>query len=368
MSASQAVVGADHGDASDSAVDLDVQAAPQAVIERALFEVKRVVVGQDALIERLMTCVIAGGNCLLEGPPGLAKTLAAKTLATVLGGQFARVQFTPDLLPADILGTRIYQPSREAFDIELGPVFANVVLADEINRASPKVQSALLEVMAEHQVSIAGVSHQVPNPFIVLATQNPIESEGVYSLPEAQQDRFLMKVLVDYPNDREEAEIVRRVGVRVPAVEQVLTPAAWASLRSMASEAFVHDAVLDYAVRLVAATRRPADFGLADLAPAISFGASPRATLGLVSASRALALMRGRRYVLPADVFRVAPEILRHRLVLSYEALANDIDSEYVVRRILEVVWAAEVTQNPGELAPASAAPTAVTDRGSQPS
>jgi MoxR-like ATPase len=359
-------VSTEHEQSPVSSIEVDLEGAPQVVIERALFEVKKVVVGQDALIERLMTCVIAGGHCLLEGPPGLAKTLAAKTLATVLGGQFARVQFTPDLLPADILGTRIYQPSRETFDIELGPVFANVVLADEINRASPKVQSALLEVMAERQVSIAGVSHQVPNPFIVLATQNPIESEGVYSLPEAQQDRFLMKVLVDYPNDREEAEIVRRVGVAVPVVEPVLSPEAWSSLRASAAEAFVHDAVLDYAVRLVAATRRPADFGLADLAPAISFGASPRATLGLIAAARALALMRGRRYVLPTDVFRVAPEVLRHRVVLSYEALANDIDSEYIVRRILEVVWAAEVTQNPGDLVPAASASVATTsmDRG----
>jgi MoxR-like ATPase len=355
---------------SNSSNDQNLQAAqlastgvdekPEVVLERALFEVKKVVVGQDSMIERLMICVIANGHCLLEGPPGLAKTLAAKTLATVLGGQFARVQFTPDLLPADILGTRIYQPSKEAFDIELGPVFANVVLADEINRASPKVQSALLEVMAERQVSIAGISHPVPEPFIVLATQNPIESEGVYALPEAQQDRFLMKVIIDYPNDREEAEIVRRVGVRIPSVDQVLTPQLWSSLKTLAADAFVHDAVVDYAVRLVAATRRPDDFGLPEYATYIAYGASPRATLGLIAASRALALMRGRRYVLPTDVFSVAPEILRHRLVLSYEALANDVDAEQIIARLLRVVWAPQVSPGPVPTAPAPVEPPKV--------
>lgn len=315
-----------------------------ATIERALFEVKKVVVGQDAMVERLMISVIAGGHCLLEGPPGLAKTLAARTLATVLGGQYSRVQFTPDLLPADILGTRIYRPSAEKFDIELGPIFANVVLADEINRASPKVQSALLEVMAERQVSIGGVAHPVPSPFIVLATQNPIESEGVYALPEAQQDRFLMKVLVNYPSDREELEIVRRVGVRTPTVERVLTPQQWEALRSEASGSFVHDAVVDYAVRIVAATRRPAEFGMPEFAPFISYGVSPRATLGLVAAARALALMRGRRYVLPIDIYHVAPDVLRHRLVLSYEALASDVDAEQIIHRLLSVIWAPQVT------------------------
>lgn len=339
------------GDTSELTTPPDIEKAPEAVIERALFEVKRVVVGQDAMIERLMICAITGGHCLLEGPPGLAKTLAAKTIATVLGGKFARVQFTPDLLPADITGTRIYRPSRETFDVELGPVFANVVLADEINRASPKVQSALLEVMAEQQVSIGGISHKVPNPFIVLATQNPIENEGVYALPEAQQDRFLMKVLVSYPSDREEAEIVRRVGVSTPVAWQVLTPELWSSLRSIAADAFVHDAVVDYAVRLVAATRRPADFGLPEFAPCISYGASPRATLGLIAASRTLALMRGRRYVLPMDVFHVAPDVLRHRLVLSYEAMANEITAEQIVQQLLKVVWAPQVSQAPTKVA-----------------
>ena len=338
----------------------DIDSSPDAAIERALFEVKRVVVGQDHMLERLVICLIAGGHCLLEGPPGLAKTLAAKTLANVAGGDFARVQFTPDLLPADILGTRIYQPSKETFNVELGPVFANVVLADEINRASPKVQSALLEVMAEGQVSIGGTTHKVPNPFIVLATQNPIESDGVYSLPEAQQDRFLMKVLLNYPSDREEVEIVRRVGVSTPSVDRVLSPELWARLRELAANAFVHDAVVDYAVRLVAATRRPGDFGVAEFDKLIAFGASPRATLGLIASARALALMQGRRYVLPLDVFRVAPDVLRHRLVLSYEAMANDVDAQQIVERILAVVWAPELTPGPARTDESGTTQTAV--------
>ena len=319
-------------------------ANPEDLLEEALFEIKRVVVGQDAMVERLLVCAVAGGHCLLEGPPGLAKTLAAKTLATVLGGTFARVQFTPDLVPADVVGTRIYRPSREAFDIETGPVFANVVLADEINRASPRVQSALLEVMAERQVSIGGVSHVVPTPFLVLATQNPIESEGVYALPEAQRDRFLMKVLVDYPSDREETEIVRRVSVCPPTAANVLQPASWKHLQDLAAGVFVHDAVVDYAVRVVAATRRPGEHGLAELTPFVAFGASPRATLGLVAASRALALMRRRRYVLPRDVFDVAADVLRHRLVLSYEAMASEVSAEQVVRQVLSTVWAPQIT------------------------
>lgn len=322
----------------------DEELTTQGLIERALFEVKKVVVGQDEMIERLMVSLLAGGHCLLEGPPGLAKTLAAKTLATVVGGDFNRIQFTPDLLPADILGTRIYQPSTESFSVELGPVFANVVLADEINRASPKVQSALLEVMAEQQVSIGGQTFKVPEPFIVLATQNPIESEGVYPLPEAQRDRFLMKVLLNYPSDREEVEIVRRVSVRIPEASAILTPTKWHRLRTIAANAFVHDAVADYAVRLVAATRRPAEFGLPDLEDKISYGASPRATLGLIAAGRALAIMRGRNYVLPVDVFHVAPDVLRHRLVLSYEALASEVGADDVVDRITSHIWAPKLT------------------------
>jgi MoxR-like ATPase len=335
----------DEGDDMNDSTDPSTRIVePDALLEQALFEVKRVVVGQDAMIERLLICAVAGGHCLLEGPPGLAKTLAAKTIATVLGGTYARVQFTPDLVPADVVGTRIYRPSREAFDIETGPVFANVVLADEINRASPKVQSALLEVMAERQVSIGGISHPVPKPFMVLATQNPIESEGVYALPEAQRDRFLMKVLVGYPDDREEAEIVRRVGVSMPSPANVLDPDTWESLRALAASVFVHDAVVDYAVRLVMATRRPADHGLGELTPFIAYGVSPRATLGLVAAARALALMRRRRYALPRDVFDVAPDVLRHRLVLSYEAMASEVTAEKIVNRVLSTVWAPQIT------------------------
>jgi len=313
-------------------------------IEQALFEVKRVIVGQDRVIERLFVALIARGHCLLEGAPGLAKTLAAETLATVAGGSFVRLQFTPDLVPSDIVGTRIYRPSSERFDIELGPIFANVVLADEINRAPAKVQSALLEVMAERQVSVGGVTHPVPQPFMVLATQNPIESEGVYPLPEAQRDRFLMKVLIGFPTAWEEATIVRRMGVDPPKPERVFEPGALEDLQKAADSVFVHDGVLDYAVRLVLASRAPAEHGLPDLAPLIAHGASPRATLGLVASGRALALMRGRNYVLPQDIFDVGPDVLRHRLLLSYEALADGVDADAVVERVVRTVGAPRVT------------------------
>ncbi len=311
---------------------------PAEAIERAMFEMKRIIVGQDRVIERLFVALIARGHCLLEGAPGLAKTLAAETLATVAGGTFVRLQFTPDLVPSDIVGTRIYRPSSERFDIELGPIFANVVLADEINRAPAKVQSALLEVMAEHQVSVGGVTHPVPEPFMVLATQNPIESEGVYPLPEAQRDRFLMKVLVDYPSAREEAEIVRRMSVAPPVAQAVLTEEELVNLQEAADAAFIHDGILDYAVRLVLATRAPAEYGLSDLAGLISHGASPRATLGLVAASRALALLRRRDFVLPQDVYDVAPDVLRHRVLLSYEAIADGISAEHIVNRVVSTV------------------------------
>ena len=314
---------------------------PAAVLlERLLFEVKRVVVGQDRVIERMLVTLMARGHALLEGAPGLAKTLAAETLATTLGGTFVRLQFTPDLVPSDIVGTRVYRPSQEAFDIELGPIFANVVLADEINRAPAKVQSALLEVMAERHVSIGGVTHPVPDPFLVLATQNPIEHEGVYPLPEAQRDRFLMKIHVDYPNAREEADIVRRMGVDPPRASVVVDPVSLASLQRQVDAVFVHDAVLDYAVRIVLATRAPADAGLADVAGLIAHGASPRATLGLVAAGRALALLRGREYVLPQDLFDVAPEVLRHRVLLSYEAIADGIEPDQIVTRVLSTIVA----------------------------
>ncbi|MGH9165427.1 MAG: AAA family ATPase [Acidimicrobiales bacterium] len=314
------------------------------VLEQALFEVKRVVVGQDRMIERLFVCLLARGHCLLEGAPGLAKTLAAETVATVIGGEFTRLQFTPDLVPADLVGTRIYRPSQEAFDVELGPVFANVVLADEINRAPAKVQSALLEVMAERQVSIGGTTYEVPSPFLVMATQNPIESEGVYPLPEAQRDRFLMKVLVDYPSVREEHEIVRRMSVDRPTPSPVLDPDRLAALQEECDHVFTHDAVVDYAVRLVFATRVPAEHGLEDLVGRIALGASPRATLGLVAAGRALALLRGRAYVLPLDVYDVARDILRHRVLLSYEALADGTNAEDLVERVVRTVVAPRVT------------------------
>ncbi len=303
------------------------------LLERAMFEVKKVIVGQDRLVERMFVALLARGHCLLEGVPGVAKTLAVQTVATVVGGDFARVQFTPDLVPADIVGTRIYREG--TFDVELGPIFVNFLLADEINRAPAKVQSALLEVMAERQVSLGGKCHRVPDPFLVMATQNPIEQEGVYPLPEAQRDRFLLKILVGYPTDSEEREIVYRMGVSTPAAEQVLNPAELLALQQHADAVFVHNALVDYAVRLVLATRDPAEFGMPDVAPLIQYGASPRASLGLVRAARALALLRGRDYALPQDLQDIAPDILRHRLVLSYDALADDVAPDTVVERVM---------------------------------
>ncbi|MBA2283477.1 MAG: MoxR family ATPase [Acidimicrobiia bacterium] len=319
-------------------------ATPEAkLLETAVFEIKKVLVGQDRAIERLVVCLLARGHCLLEGVPGLAKTLACETLARVTGGQFARLQFTPDLLPADLVGTRIYRASSEQFDVELGPVFANIVLADEINRAPAKVQSALLEVMAEHQVSIGGTTYPVPEPFLVLATQNPIESEGVYPLPEAQRDRFLMKVLVGYPTRDEEVEVVLRMGVDAPEASQVLSPERLLELQAAADGVYIDRGVVDYAVALVFATRDPGSVGLPDLAELIQYGASPRASLGLVAAGRALALLRGRKYVLPQDVFDVAPDVLRHRLVLSYEALARGLTTDHLLARIVGTVPAPRI-------------------------
>ncbi len=314
--------------------------AEAALLERVLFEVKRIIVGQDRLLERVLVALLARGHCLVEGVPGLAKTLAIETVATAVGGTFSRLQFTPDLIPADIVGTRIYRAGAERFDVELGPVFANFVLADEINRAPAKVQSALLEVMAEKQVSIAGVTHQVPLPFVVLATQNPIESEGVYPLPEAQRDRFLMKVVVGYPSHTEEMEVVRRMGVRPPSAARVIDVDDLLRLQEATDAVFVDAGVADYAVRLVLATRAPADHGLSELSPYIAYGASPRGSLGLVAAGRALALLRGRDYLVPQDLFDVAFDVLRHRLVLSYEALAEGVEADAVLARVLSVVTA----------------------------
>jgi MoxR-like ATPase len=321
----------------------EVRPQPGPLLERALFEVKRVVVGQDPMVERMLVGLLARGHVLLEGVPGVAKTLAVRTMAQVVGGSFRRLQFTPDLLPGDVVGTRVWRPSTESFDTELGPVFGNLVLADEINRAPAKVQSALLEAMAERQVSIGGVSYRLPEPFLVLATQNPIETEGVYELPEAQRDRFLLKVDVPQPTELEELAILQRMSVNPPTPHQVLSPAEVRSLQEAADGVFVHHALALWVVRLVMATRHPADVGLAHLAPALEHGVSPRGTLGLVAAARALALLRGRDYVLPPDIADLAADVLAHRLVLSFDALADGLDPRDVVARVLATLPAPEV-------------------------
>lgn len=324
-----------------------VPEAAAETINRVLFEVKRVIVGQDQLLERMLVGLLANGHLLLEGVPGVAKTLAVETFATVVGGSFARIQFTPDLVPSDLVGTRIYRAGREEFDIELGPVVRNFVLADEINRAPAKVQSALLEVMAERHVSIGGRTFPMPSPFLVLATQNPIENEGVYPLPEAQRDRFLFKLLVGYPQPAEEREIIYRMGVTPPVARPVLTIDQLARLQQMAGTVFVHHALVDYVVRLVYATRAPAEHGLVDIAGWLAYGASPRASLGIVAAARALALVRGRDFVVPADVLDVAADVLRHRLVLSYDALADGVGVESILQRLLAVIPLPQVSPAP---------------------
>ena len=308
------------------------------LMERVLYEVKRVVVGQDHFLERVMVAVLAQGHLLVEGVPGLAKTLTVKTLAAALRGSFKRIQFTPDLVPADLIGTRIFNPRSGEFSTSLGPVFANLLLADEINRAPAKVQSALLEVMQERQVTIAGETHKVPEPFLVMATQNPIETEGTYPLPEAQVDRFMMKVLVDYPSEEEEFVIAERVTGPLTSVVPVADMAQLAALQQECRQVYVDPSLMQYAVRLVSATRRPARYGLAELAPYLTFGASPRATIGLIEGARALAFMRGRAYALPEDMTVLVPDVLRHRLVLSYEALAEGLDADQLVTRVLRKI------------------------------
>jgi len=308
------------------------------LLGEAIGQVQRVIVGQEHMVEQLMVGVLAKGHILLEGVPGVAKTLAVRSFATVLGGDFARMQFTPDLVPSDIIGTRIYSASREQFDIERSPVFVNFVLADEINRAPAKVQSAMLELMAEKQVSIAGRTFPARKPFSVIATQNPVESEGVYPLPEAQRDRFLLKVDVPYPRGNEEFEILRRMSVKAPQPTQVLTTDMIIELQDMASDVFVHNLVAEYIVRLVLATRSPGDFDMPDLEPVIQIGCSPRATLGLVAASRALALIHGRDYVLPTDVQAIAKDVMAHRIMLSFDAVADNIAPAQVIDRILAMV------------------------------
>lgn len=312
------------------------------LLERLLYQVKRVVVGQDHLLERVLVSVLAGGHLLVEGVPGLAKTLTVKTLAEVIQGSFKRIQFTPDLVPADLIGTRIYNQKSGDFSVELGPVFANLLLADEINRAPAKVQSALLEVMQEHQVTIAGTSHVVPEPFIVMATQNPIETEGTYPLPEAQIDRFMMKVLVGYPTEEEEFVITERVTTSLEHASAVATPGELLQLQQECRRSFVEPALMQYAVRLVGATRSPAAYGMEDLENYVAYGGSPRATIHLVEAARALGFLRGRAYVLPQDVVDVAPDVLRHRIVRTYDALADEVSAEQIIRRIMGQIRAPE--------------------------
>jgi len=313
---------------------------PQAatLMEQVLFEVKRVVVGQDRFLERVMVALLAQGHLLVEGVPGLAKTLTVKTLAQVLEGQFKRIQFTPDLVPADLVGTRIYNQKTGDFSTALGPVFANLLLADEINRAPAKVQSALLEAMQERQVTIAGETHRLPDPFLVMATQNPIETEGTYPLPEAQVDRFMMKVLVDYPSDAEELVIVQRVIGPPAVVSPMATTEQLGALQKECRKVYIDPSILQYAVRLVSATRTPAQHGLKDLARWLSYGVSPRATINLAEGARALAMMRGRSYVLPQDMADLVPDVLRHRIALSYEALSEGLTADAIVAQVMAAV------------------------------
>jgi len=308
------------------------------LMERILYEIKRVVVGQDHFLERVLVAMLAQGHLLVEGVPGLAKTLTVKTLARTMRGSFKRIQFTPDLLPADLVGTRIYNQKSGDFSTALGPVFTNLLLADEINRAPAKVQSALLEVMQERQVTIAGETHRVPSPFLVMATQNPIETEGTYPLPEAQVDRFMMKVLVDYPTEEEEFVIVERVTGTAAEVGAVASTDQLAALQSECSKVYVDPALLQYAVKLVSATRRCERFGLGELSRYITFGASPRATICLIEGARALAFLRGRDYVLPEDVADLVPDVLRHRLGLSYEALSDGQTADALIARVMQAV------------------------------
>ena len=320
---------------SDAFVATPQNAETAQLMEQILYEVKRVVVGQDRFLERVMVAVLAQGHLLVEGVPGLAKTLTVKTLANTVRGDFKRIQFTPDLVPADLVGTRIYNQKTGDFTTSLGPVFTNLLLADEINRAPAKVQSALLEVMQERQVTIAGITHKVPEPFLVMATQNPIETEGTYPLPEAQVDRFMMKVLVDYPTDEEEFVIVQRVTGAAVAVTAVASTDQLAALQRECRQVYVDPSLIQYAVRLVSATRTPAKHDLKELAHYITYGASPRATINLTEGARALAMMRGRSYVLPEDMTDLVPDVLRHRLVLSYEALSEGLTADAILLKIM---------------------------------
>jgi MoxR-like ATPase len=311
-------------------------------MEQVLYEVKKVVVGQDHFLERVLVAILAQGHLLVEGVPGLAKTLTVKTLARTLRGSFKRIQFTPDLVPADLVGTRIYNQKTGEFSTSFGPVFTHLLLADEINRAPAKVQSALLEVMQESQVTIAGETHKVPQPFLVMATQNPIETEGTYPLPEAQVDRFMMKVMVGYPSEEEEFVIANRVTGPAPSVAAVTSMEHLAELQRECRNGYVDPSLIQYAVRLVSATRDPERHGVREVAPYLTYGASPRATIGLVECARALAFLRGRNYALPEDMVDIAPDVLRHRLSLSYQALSEGIGSDMLIQRIMKHLPAPE--------------------------
>ncbi len=346
---------------------MDELSKRSAQLEQALFEMRRVVVGQNRVLERLMVALLAGGHTLLEGVPGLGKTLTLSTMARVMGGSFSRIQFTPDLLPSDITGTRIFRASQERFDVELGPVLANFVLADEINRAPAKVQSAMLEVMAEHQVTIGDQTFPAPEPFLVMATQNPIESEGVYPLPEAQRDRFMMRVPVGYPDIDEEREIVHRMDVVAGEAAPILDPDDVVAMQRTARSIFVDQQVIDYALRIVTATRRPHDVGMGQIDGLIEYGASPRASIALIRGAKAMALLRGRSYALPQDVYEIAYDVLNHRLVLTYAALADGVTVDDVLVELLSKLpaprinvseghdrsaWSAPVPTRPGRVEP----------------
>jgi MoxR-like ATPase len=316
-------------------MDSPVNAHP---LEQTLYQVKKTIVGQDQLLERMFVALLARGHLLVEGVPGLAKTMAIKTLADAIGGAYQRIQFTPDLVPADVVGTRIYNQREGEFQVSLGPVFANLLLADEINRAPAKVQSALLEVMQERQVTIGRETYPAPDPFLVMATQNPIESEGTYPLPEAQVDRFMLKVLVGYPTPAEEFVVVERMTSPREATVRVVDTDQLRTYQRAADEVYVDPGVIEYAVRLATATRHPASVGLPDLARYLSFGASPRASINLILGAKALAFLRGRDYALPVDARDLARDVLRHRLVLSYEALADGVSADDLLGPVLDSV------------------------------
>ena len=334
-----------------SSIAASTSAQAATLMEQILYEVKRVVVGQDHFLERVMVALLAQGHLLVEGVPGLAKTLTVKTLALTLRGSFKRIQFTPDLVPADLVGTRIFNPRTGEFSTSLGPVFTHLLLADEINRAPAKVQSALLEVMQERQVTIAGETHKVPEPFLVMATQNPIETEGTYPLPEAQVDRFMMKVLVDYPSEEEEFVIAQRVTGAATAVAAVASMGQLGELQQECRKVYVDPSLMQYAVKLVSATRRPERYELTDIAKYLTYGASPRATIGLIEGARALAFMRGRAYALPEDMTGLVGDVLRHRLVLSYEALADGLTADQLVQRVMKRIPVPDKPLAPGQSA-----------------